>query len=296
MSITLTIAICTFNREELLKHCIESLIPQLTDNVELLVIDNGTTEVRGLVSQYAIIKYVSEANTGLSYARNRAILESNGSWIMYIDDDAKSDVNLVEIALKQCKANNKVFGGVYHPWYYYGEPKWYKQEYGSNAHNFTTTGNLPNDEFLSGGIICIHKDIFDQIGPFNTKIGMSGTKTGYGEESELQERMINKRIPRVYDSSLIIHHVVASYKLNVNWFLKSNKNRGEDMAKYQSGNKLINIAKQFVIGSLVFIKDLIVFTPKLFSKEYYITNWKIDILRKVYKRVGFISQTFKLIL
>ncbi|MDB9883035.1 glycosyltransferase [Bacteroidia bacterium] len=296
MSITLTIAICTFNREELLKHCIESLIPQLNDSVELLVIDNGTAKVHNLISQYASVKYVSEANTGLSYARNRAIIEANGNWIMYIDDDAKSDKNLVKIALKQCKANNKVFGGVYYPWYHYGEPKWYKQEYGSNAHNFMTTGNLPNDEFLSGGIMCIHKDIFDQIGPFNTELGMSGNKTGYGEESELQERMINNNIPRVYDSSLIIHHVVAPYKLNANWFLKSNKSRGEDMAKYQTGNKLINIVKQLVVGSIVFSKDLIVFTPKLLGKGYYITNWKIDILRKVHKRIGFISQTIRQIL
>ena len=68
------------------------------------------------------------------------------------------------------------------------------------------------------------------------------------------------------------------------------------MAKYQTGNKLVNSTKQLVVGSIVFIKDLIVFTPKLLGKGYYTTNWKIDVLRKVYKRIGFISQTFRQIL
>jgi glycosyltransferase involved in cell wall biosynthesis len=276
-----------------LQHCLGSIIPQLVEKVEILVIDNGTVKVQSLVKQYPDVRYVSEDNTGLSYARNRAIKEAKGDWILYIDDDALSDKNLVSTSLKHCQINQKVFGGVYYPWYHYGQPKWHKEEYGSNSKNFAASGRLPNHEFLSGGIICIHKDVFNNIGTFNTDLGMTGTKTGYGEESELQERMIRAKIPRFYDPSLIIHHVVAPYKLSVDWFLKSNISRGEDMAKYQIGNTLLNCIKQLIFGTIVFVKDLLVFTPQLVLKNYYKENWQIDVLRKVYKRIGFISQSLK---
>jgi|TARA_B110000879_G_scaffold36698_1_gene50928 glycosyltransferase involved in cell wall biosynthesis len=276
-----------------LKRCLDSLLPQLTDQVEILVIDNGTHKVKTLVDLYSNIRYVSESNTGLSYARNKAIKEANGDWILYIDDDAKSDKNLLETTLLHCQKNQKVFGGVYYPWYYYGQPKWYKQEYGSNSKNFAASGVLPNHEFLSGGIMCIHKSVFEILGEFNTDLGMSGTKTGYGEESELQERMIKNNIPRVYDDTLVIAHVVADYKLSVDWHLQANKKRGQDMAKYQEGSRLVNCASQIAIGTLVFLKDLISYTPKLIGPNYYLENWKIDVLKKIYKRIGFISESYK---
>ena len=291
MSLTLTIAICTYNREELLTHCLDSLIPQLTADAELLVIDNGTKKVKTLIESYPEARYVSEDNTGLSFARNKAIAEAQGKWVMYIDDDAKSHKNLVAKALQHCKSNHLVFGGVYYPWYHYGQPKWHKVQYGSNSHNFEQAGILPKNEYLSGGIMCIHKDIFEQVGPFNTALGMTGTSIGYGEESELQDRMIKSNIARVYDDQLIIYHVVAAYKLNVQWFMNASKSRGADMAKYQTGNKILNIAKQIIIGSAVFIKDLVRYTPQLVYKNYYIQNWKIDVLRKVYKRFGFVAQS-----
>lgn len=291
MSLTLTIAICTYNREELLTHCLDSLIPQLTADAELLVIDNGTKKVKTLIESYPEARYVSEDNTGLSFARNKAIAEAQGKWVMYLDDDAKSHKNLVAKALQHCKSNHLVFGGVYYPWYHYGQPKWHKVQYGSNSHNFEQAGILPKNEYLSGGIMCIHKDIFEQVGPFNTALGMTGTSIGYGEESELQDRMIKSNIARVYDDQLIIYHVVAAYKLNVQWFMNASKSRGVDMAKYQTGNKILNIAKQIIIGSAVFIKDLVRYTPQLVYKNYYIQNWEIDVLRKVYKRFGFVAQS-----
>jgi glycosyltransferase involved in cell wall biosynthesis len=269
------------------------LLPQLNEKIEVLVVDNGTLKVKTLVDTYTGIRYISESNTGLSYARNRAIKEAQGDWILYIDDDAKSDEKLVETALMHCEKNHKVFGGVYYPWYHYGQPKWYKSEYGSNSKNFASNGVLPKHEFLSGGIICIHKSVFEEVGKFNTNLGMSGANAGYGEETELQERMIKNDIPRIFDDALVIHHVVADYKLSVEWHLQAHKKRGQDMAKYQNGNRLVNCISQVAVGTLVFLKDVIHYTPLLSTPNYYTENWQIDVLKKVYKRIGFISESYR---
>lgn len=288
----LTIAICTYNRPDLLQICLSQITPQLNDKVELLVIDNGTTKVKNVVDQFSPVQYVSEENTGLSFARNRAIAEAKGEWIFYIDDDAKAKNDLVTIALEHCSQNHLVFGGVYLPWYHFGNPKWFKDSYASNKQNFAKPGILPSNEHLSGGVLAIHKKVFDQIGMFNTSLGMSGTTTGYGEESELQDRMIKANITRYYDDKLIIEHVVAAYKLSVDWFLQSNYKRGVDMAKYQKGFKPLNVLKETILLIAVLCLNVLQFTPKLlFTKDYYKENWQIDVLKKFYKRKGFIMQT-----
>ncbi|MBT8327449.1 MAG: glycosyltransferase family 2 protein [Bacteroidia bacterium] len=276
----------------MLKICLSQIEPLLNSNVELLVIDNGTEKVDHVVKEFTSAKYFSEENTGLSYARNRAIIESSGDWVFYIDDDAKANKHLISTALEHCSQNHFVFGGVYLPWYHYGKPKWFKDHYASNQQNFSTPGKLPKNEYLSGGVLAIHKKVFLEIGNFNTALGMTGTVTGYGEESELQDRMIVANFDRFYDDKLIIEHVVAEYKLTVNWFLKSNYKRGVDMAKYQTGFKLINVLKEFFLLIIILVLNLIEFTPKLLSKsDYFFENWRIDVFKKFSKRKGFIVQT-----
>ncbi|MFY0644773.1 MAG: glycosyltransferase [Bacteroidia bacterium] len=287
----LSIAICTYNRPELLQHCLDAIYPQLTDEVELIVVDNGTTKVEELCNAFENLTYVTEDHTGLSFARNTAIRQSSGQYLLYLDDDAKADSNFVQIALDSCKTGYKVFGGVYLPWYHYGQPKWFKDEYASNRMKYTSTTALSKGEYLSGGVMCIKKEIFKQIGEFKTDIGMRGSIVGYGEESELQDRMRAQNIKLIYEPTLLISHVVAPYKLEVKWFLDSAFNRGIDMAKYRKGDPTWAIIRESMIAFTLLCKDALVNGIKyLLNKSYYKENWHIDTYRKFYKRKGYIYQ------
>lgn len=287
----LTIAICTFNRAKLLTHCLDSIHPQVTPDVELIVIDNGKEKVNTICSKYDGLLYYTEDNTGLSYARNKAIEVSHGEYVLYLDDDAKAAPNFVEIALNACDEGYDIFGGVYHPWYHYGRPKWFKDEYASNKMPYTSTTKLSSGEYLSGGIMAYKKEVFKQIGLFHTDIGMIGTKVGYGEESELQDRARRHGLSLYYLPQLEMDHLVAKYKLSVNWFLKAYWKRGEDQAKHDKGNKFLKIIKALIIAVPLFVVDGLRNGIKLLmTKEYYFENWKIDTLKKFYKRMGYISQ------
>lgn len=86
----LSIAIPTFRRPDMLAECLDSLLPQLQDGVELLVVDNDpAASARATVEGYGEprFRYVHEPRPGVVQARNRAVAESAGRYLGFIDDD-----------------------------------------------------------------------------------------------------------------------------------------------------------------------------------------------------------------
>ena len=107
MSIKLTIGTAVYNvGEAFLRMHIEGIIKQLTDETELLLIDDCSTDNSGEVcKEYSEkdsrIRYIRmDKNSGLSSVRNRTIDEAKGKWIFFSDgDDMLSDYS-VETALR----------------------------------------------------------------------------------------------------------------------------------------------------------------------------------------------------
>src|SRR5437773_636743 len=90
----LTIAICTFNRAESLRRTLRSLaalrVPDYVD-WEIVVVNNNCTDhtedVIAAFSDRLPIRRELELQSGLSWARNRAVHTAQGNYIVWIDDD-----------------------------------------------------------------------------------------------------------------------------------------------------------------------------------------------------------------
>jgi succinoglycan biosynthesis protein ExoM len=86
----LTIAIPTYRRPAMLGQCIDSLLPQIEDGVEILVVDNDPAgSAKDQVESYghAALRFAHEARPGVVQARNRAVADSRGAYLAFIDDD-----------------------------------------------------------------------------------------------------------------------------------------------------------------------------------------------------------------
>ena len=89
---TVTGIIGTYNRAELLRDAIDSVLKQTCQDWELLVVDNGSTDqTRTVVAGYrdARVRYIlNEAPTGSCAApRNIGIQQARGRYVAFLDDD-----------------------------------------------------------------------------------------------------------------------------------------------------------------------------------------------------------------
>lgn len=115
MSVRLSIATACYNlNEEYLRAHIERIISQLTDETELILIDDCSTNNTGDVcKEYARsndhVRYVRmDKNSGLSSVRNRSIEEAQGEWIFFADGDDLLSAHFVETALSFCDCDAEI--------------------------------------------------------------------------------------------------------------------------------------------------------------------------------------------
>jgi glycosyltransferase involved in cell wall biosynthesis len=86
----LSIVIATYNAEEFLNSCLDSIIEEKTDSVELVIIDGGSTDsTLKIIKKYIdqIDFFLSEPDKGIYDAWNKAIGVTKGEWLTFIGSD-----------------------------------------------------------------------------------------------------------------------------------------------------------------------------------------------------------------
>ena len=271
---------------------------------EVLIVNNNSSDDTQIVATKFVEKYdnfrvIIETNQGLSHARNRAIKESNGEWIVYIDDDAYAKENFMNILNKQIELNQyDCFGGVYLPWYKFGKVKWYKDEFGSNIKKNNNNGILNNISYMDGGIMIIQKVLLEKYNGFDISLGMSGTSVAYGEETHFQKKLWQDNVTVGFVEYLIIYHLVPMYKQNLSWFLKSSYANGRDawITFHQTPTvlKLIKLTLSILFN---IIKKGVINLPRLINeKDYYKQNYVIDALQTPANSFGKLISGTKLLI
>lgn len=102
----ITVIVPVYNVEKYLRRCLDSIIRQTYQNLEILCIDDGSIDNSGeICEQYAArdarIKVIHQENQGLSTARNRGLDAAEGEYIAFVD----SDDYILEDMYKRCWPN-----------------------------------------------------------------------------------------------------------------------------------------------------------------------------------------------
>lgn len=88
--VILSIVIATFNAAKTLKCCLDSIVNQLNEQTELILVDGGSTdETLSIIHSYgpSVKKIISEPDKGIYDAWNKGIALSEGQWIGFIGAD-----------------------------------------------------------------------------------------------------------------------------------------------------------------------------------------------------------------
>ncbi len=101
----ISIVVPVYNVEMYLSECIDSLRAQTYEDIEILLIDDGSSDRSGAIcDSYAErderIRVFHAENQGVSAARNRGIEEATGEYVVFVDSDDKIHPQLLECYIK----------------------------------------------------------------------------------------------------------------------------------------------------------------------------------------------------
>jgi len=111
MNELVSVVVPVYNPGKYLDRCLHSLRQQTYSNLEIILVDDGSTDGSGercdeYVLQDSRIHVIHKENGGAASARNRGIDVSTGTYLVFIDADDYVDLYFVEILYRLCKKNN----------------------------------------------------------------------------------------------------------------------------------------------------------------------------------------------
>lgn len=102
----ISIIVPVYNTAQWLELCLDSICAQTHRNLEILCVNDGSTDNSAeILAEYAVrdsrIKVFTQANAGLSAARNTALEHASGEWVLGVDSDDYLAPDAVEHAVEQ---------------------------------------------------------------------------------------------------------------------------------------------------------------------------------------------------
>lgn len=294
----LSIVICSYNRASYIGDALTSLYEQSSGlaSFEAIIVDNNSTDNTNEVFQkwrdshpLGNFTYTTEKQQGASYARNTGAKLANGAWLCFMDDDAVATEHYVQNIIRHIQDQPFVvgFGGRIIPKYIPSEPKWMSHYVSSLVGNFDyapVACAFENGKYPLESNMIVKKDVYEQIGGFNTSLpGVVGTLRIGGEGKELFYKIMHLGHKIYYDPSICVHHVVEVKKLTSEYMYRvaSGIGRGEKArTKAISNNSYVykvveyifKLGASFILG----IKYALQGSP---AKSWPVIKFRIDALK-----------------
>ncbi|MBW9151359.1 glycosyltransferase [Clostridium estertheticum] len=204
-----SIVVPAYNHEKYVGECIESIINQTYQNIELIIINDGSKDKTAdiirtyetkCIERFKRFIFINKNNEGICKTLNKGIRESKGEYFCFIaSDDCMTNncINQIVEFFSENKEVERVISNFY--MYYFSENK--KLLYYKNAPKWITYMNINNNKFLKQNIIqnqltvfgMYRRTVIDKVGLFdenilfedwdmNLRIISNNVKIGYVKE------------------------------------------------------------------------------------------------------------------
>lgn len=225
-----SVAICTHNRAKDTVEAVQSVLAQESCGFEfeVLVIDNNSKDNTKELFHESLwptqVRYIMESQLGLSYARNRAIREAKGEFILFLDDDALASSGWIQEVINVFERDAAIgcVGGKIDPIWEGGKPDWIPEEIIGLYTLMDFSDHIVEMKppyFPFGANVSFRKSVFDKIEPFREDLGRVGNNLLSSEESELISR-IREKYKIYYTPYGSVQHKISKSRLNKRWLLR----------------------------------------------------------------------------
>lgn len=112
MNELISVIVPVYNTGLYLKNCVESIINQDYKNLEILLVDDGSTDNLSsnlcdeIANEYENITVIHQENSGSAGARNRGVQEAKGEYISFIDSDDVIESDMLSTLYSMAKENS----------------------------------------------------------------------------------------------------------------------------------------------------------------------------------------------
>lgn len=214
----LTIAVTTCRRPALLLDCLGSVCEQIIDETEVLVIDNDPAKsAEPTTSGFSDprVRYVHEPRVGVAHARNRAVKESSGRYVAFIDDDEVAQPGWVLSMLRQIELGSEASFGRVVP-HYLGSPEAGLESVLAQLYSRDLAHDADADvsaewAWLGTGNSLFEKDkCLGGASPFAEHLNATG-----GEDTWLIRGLVRQGIRMTWNPSAVVLEQVTSDRLTL---------------------------------------------------------------------------------
>lgn len=202
-----SIIIPAWNAEKYVKEAVDSALNQTHENIEVIVVDDGSTDsTKNILDSFIKnkrIKYFYQTNKGLAGARDTGILSAKGDYIAFLDSD---DVFLPQKITKQIQSleDNSDFGVSYCDLLHFTdeEPRrFFHHRYHYPSGQLFEA--LLKKQFINPLSVVIRRSVLDKFGLFDEKLRRS-------EDWELWLRLARAGVKFLYLNEILAHYRIRS--------------------------------------------------------------------------------------
>lgn len=225
-----TVVVCTRERPEQLRRCLQGLLTAVSSDEEILVVDNAPTTDRtaNVVAEFdgstIPVRRVHEPAPGLSRARNAALRAATGDVVVYLDDDTVPEVGWT-VPLREAFAGNPsvaIATGLVPPaqldtagQQLFQDRLHWSDEFSPEVYSYANRGRLgplfpfAAGRFGTGANMAVRRRALSEVGGFDEHLG-AGTASRGGEDLEMFVRCLRHNWSLAYVPESVVWHVHAS--------------------------------------------------------------------------------------
>jgi glucosyl-dolichyl phosphate glucuronosyltransferase len=257
-----TVAIPTHNRSATLRETLRSVFAlAIPDNfeLELMVIDNGSTDDTAAAfteeSRNAPFpaRRIYESRLGESFARNRAIEESAGDFLLFIDDDAIAEPDWARSMLAGIEARAlDVACGMVLPRWSVPPPKWLGPrlypKLAVHAREAIARMNRGQIETMSNYFAAsmgLRRASLERFGRFREDLGVFGGNPISGADTDFFLRVIARDGRMGFVPEAVVHHLIGVERMSARYLRRKSfaYGFGTAIAGSKSHNRFDKLAK-----------------------------------------------------
>jgi glycosyltransferase involved in cell wall biosynthesis len=225
-----SVVICTYSMERYgpFSECVESVLDQEYDPIEIVLVVDGNPDVYERVQsdfgrEECVIVHNNDENRGISYSRTKGAELASGEIVAFIDDDATAEPDWIQRMVDVYEETDAIaVGGDVKPDWQTEKPDFFPEEFywlvGCVEPGFAEDGEEVRNTY--GSNISYRREAFLDVGGYDPNTGRKGDQHLQAHEAPVGVRLLEEYGKgMVFTEDAVVHHKLFEYRGEFRWLL-----------------------------------------------------------------------------